>query len=93
MRSEKLAVVIAAYNEEENIEPLTRRLDRTLRTLPGCTLEVLFVVEGRDRTRAYSCENTLCRKRMLAREGVLAPSRLRLRARARLRALAHACAH
>jgi dolichol-phosphate mannosyltransferase len=51
MRAETLAVVIAAYNEEENIEALTRRLDRTLRTLPGCTSEILFVVEGRDRTR------------------------------------------
>ena len=51
MRAETLAVVIAAYNEEENIEPLTRRLDQTLRTLPGCTSEILFVVEGRDRTR------------------------------------------
>lgn len=51
MRTETLAVVIAAYNEEENIEELTRRLDRALRTLPGCTSEILFVVEGRDRTR------------------------------------------
>jgi len=51
MRAETLAVVIAAYNEEENIEELTRRLDRTLRTLPACTSEILFVVEGRDRTR------------------------------------------
>jgi dolichol-phosphate mannosyltransferase len=47
----KLTVVIAAYNEEENIEALTRRLDRSLRTLPGCSWEVVFVVEGRDRTR------------------------------------------
>lgn len=51
MRAETLAVVIAAYNEEDNIEALTRRLDRTLRTLPGCTSEILFVVEGWDRTR------------------------------------------
>jgi dolichol-phosphate mannosyltransferase len=47
----KLAVVIAAYNEEENIEALTRRLAHSLAKIPGCAWEILFVVEGRDRTR------------------------------------------
>ena len=47
----KLAVVIAAYNEEENVEALTRRLHRTLSGLEGWTWEILYVVEGRDRTR------------------------------------------
>lgn len=53
MSERKLAVVIAAYDEEENIEELVRRLDRSLGTLPGAAgrdRELLFVVEGRDRT-------------------------------------------
>lgn len=47
----RLAVVIAAYDEEENAEALTRRLEKTLSGLPGWTWEILYVVEGRDRTR------------------------------------------
>lgn len=47
----KLSVVIAAYNEQENIEPLLRRLHATLNAVPAWTWEMLFVVEGRDRTR------------------------------------------
>lgn len=47
----KLTVVIAAYNEEESIEELTRRLGSALRTIPECSWEILYVVEGRDRTR------------------------------------------
>ena len=47
----KLTAVIAAYNEEENVEALTRRLDQSLRTLSDCSWEIVFVVEGRDRTR------------------------------------------
>jgi dolichol-phosphate mannosyltransferase len=47
----RLAVVIAAYNEEENVEALTRRLHRTLSGLAGWTWEIVYVVEGRDRTR------------------------------------------
>ncbi|HVS00718.1 MAG TPA: glycosyltransferase [Thermoanaerobaculia bacterium] len=46
-----LSVVIAAYNEQETIEPLTRRLHHTLSGLAGRPWEVLYVVEGRDRTR------------------------------------------
>ncbi len=47
----KLSVVIAAYNEQENIEPLLRRLHSTLSGVPNWTWEMIFVVEGRDRTR------------------------------------------
>ena len=47
----KLSVVIAAYDEQETVEPLTRRLHRTLSGLAGRPWEVLYVVEGRDRTR------------------------------------------
>lgn len=47
----RLAVVIAAYDEEENAEPLTRRLHKTLSAMPGWTWEIVYVVEGRDRTR------------------------------------------
>lgn len=47
----RLSVVIAAYDEAENAERLTRRLDAVLRPLAGCQFELLFVVEGRDGTR------------------------------------------
>lgn len=46
-----LSVVIAAYDEEGNAEPLTRRLAGALSTLDGWTWEILYVVEGTDRTR------------------------------------------
>lgn len=46
----RIAVVIAAYDEAENAERLTRRLDAVLRSLEGCESELLFVVEGRDGT-------------------------------------------
>lgn len=46
-----LSVVIAAYNERENIEVLTRRLDAMLRAMPETRSEMVFVVEGRDGTR------------------------------------------
>ena len=46
-----ISVVIAAYDEEENAEELTRRLHATLPALAGHDWELLFVVEGRDRTR------------------------------------------
>lgn len=46
----KLAVVIAAYDEERTVEELTRRLHRVLSALPDCRWEVLYVIEGRDRT-------------------------------------------
>jgi dolichol-phosphate mannosyltransferase len=47
----KLSVVIAAYDEEGNVEPLTRRLVAALGAMDGWDWEVLYVVEGRDRTR------------------------------------------
>lgn len=46
-----LSVVIAAYNEQETIEPLTRRLHQALSGFAGHPWEILYVVEGRDRTR------------------------------------------
>ncbi|HEX2224785.1 MAG TPA: glycosyltransferase [Thermoanaerobaculia bacterium] len=46
-----LTVVIAAYNEEGNVEPLTRRLHRALSGMAGWSAEILYVVEGTDRTR------------------------------------------
>jgi dolichol-phosphate mannosyltransferase len=47
----RIAAVIAAYDEEETIEELTRRLHRALTGLAGSSWEIIFVVEGRDRTR------------------------------------------
>jgi dolichol-phosphate mannosyltransferase len=47
----RIAAVIAAYDEEETIEELTRRLHRALSELAGSAWEIVFVVEGRDRTR------------------------------------------
>jgi dolichol-phosphate mannosyltransferase len=48
----KLAVVVAAYDESENIEILTRRLARVLQErLREGDAEMIFVVEGRDGTR------------------------------------------
>lgn len=47
----KLSIVIAAYDEVENVEELTRRLDAVLRRLVGVAWEMIFVVEGRDGTR------------------------------------------
>ncbi len=47
----KLSVVIAAYNEQDNIEELTRRLDGVLRGLTATDSEIIFVVEGPDSTR------------------------------------------
>jgi glycosyltransferase involved in cell wall biosynthesis len=47
----KVVAVVAAYDEEENVEPLTRRLAAALASLSGYAGEMLFVVEGTDRTR------------------------------------------
>jgi dolichol-phosphate mannosyltransferase len=47
----KLSVVIAAWNEEGNAEPLMRRLHAALSSMTGREWEVVFVVEGGDRTR------------------------------------------
>ena len=47
----KIASLVAAYDERENIEALARRLAGTLGSLPGFEHELLFVVEGTDGTR------------------------------------------
>lgn len=47
----KVSVVVAAYDEEENAEPLLRRLHAALGSMAGWAWEAIFVVEGRDRTR------------------------------------------
>ena len=46
-----LVVVIAAYNERDNIERLTLRLVNVLRTLRGWNWEIIYVVDGADGTR------------------------------------------
>jgi dolichol-phosphate mannosyltransferase len=46
----KLATVIAAYNEAENIEILYRRLLSVLEGLRGWEFEMIFVIEGNDGT-------------------------------------------
>jgi len=46
-----LSVVIAAYDEVACVEALARRLADSLRTIPGCAWEIVFVVEGEDGTR------------------------------------------
>ncbi|HEV3455038.1 MAG TPA: glycosyltransferase [Thermoanaerobaculia bacterium] len=47
----KVSVVIAAYDEAANIEPLTRRLAAALAVIPDCSWELIFAVEGEDGTR------------------------------------------
>jgi glycosyltransferase involved in cell wall biosynthesis len=47
----RIASVVAAYDERENIEALARRLDRTLRSLQDFEYELIFMVEGTDGTR------------------------------------------
>lgn len=45
----QVSVVIGAYNERENIERLTRRIDAVFRSLPYAW-ELLYVIEGTDGT-------------------------------------------
>ena len=47
----KLSAVIAAYDEEKNIEALTRRLHAVL-SERGEPWELIFIIEGEDGTRA-----------------------------------------
>jgi dolichol-phosphate mannosyltransferase len=47
--SPQVSVVIAAYNERENIESLTRRIAAVFRSLPYAW-ELLYVIEGTDGT-------------------------------------------
>jgi glycosyltransferase involved in cell wall biosynthesis len=46
-----LVVVIAAYNERDNIEHLTLRLVKVLRTLHGWNWEITYVIDGADGTK------------------------------------------
>jgi dolichol-phosphate mannosyltransferase len=46
----RLAVVIAAYNEIENIGPLTERLIQTLEAMPDASWKLIYVIEGTDGT-------------------------------------------
>ena len=46
----KITVVIAAYNEAENIGPLTQRLIGTLDSVTGSSWNLIYVIEGTDRT-------------------------------------------
>lgn len=50
----KIVAVIAAWNEQENIEALTRRLHAALATIPAADFKILYVVEGEDETRAIA---------------------------------------
>jgi dolichol-phosphate mannosyltransferase len=47
----KITVVIAAYNEAENIGVLTARLASTLDAMDGFRWELVYVIEGTDKTR------------------------------------------
>lgn len=47
----RISVVIAAWDERRNVEPLTRRLASVLDGLPGARWEIVYVVEGTDGTR------------------------------------------
>lgn len=50
----KICAVIAAWNERENLEALTRRLHRTLLAMPGIAFEIVYVIEGEDGTRGIA---------------------------------------
>jgi dolichol-phosphate mannosyltransferase len=43
-----VSVVIAAYNEERNIGPLTERLIRTLESMSGARWELIYIIDGTD---------------------------------------------
>ncbi len=47
----KISVVIAAWDERRNVEPLTRRLAAVLDGLAGHGWEIVYVVEGTDGTK------------------------------------------
>jgi dolichol-phosphate mannosyltransferase len=48
----KYTLVIAAYNEEQNIRQLTQRIIEILDRTSGITWELIYVIEGTDGTRA-----------------------------------------
>jgi dolichol-phosphate mannosyltransferase len=47
----KASLVIAAYNERENIGPLTSRIIATLDAVKGLRWELIYVIEGMDDSR------------------------------------------
>ncbi len=46
-----ISAVLAAWDERENVEPLTRRLAAVLDGLAGPRWEIVYVVEGTDGTK------------------------------------------
>ena len=48
----RVSVVIAAYDERENIEPLTHRIEKQMKNLADW--ELLYVIEGKDGTLAIA---------------------------------------
>ncbi len=50
----KISVVIAAYDEAENIGPLTERLISTLDSVDGATWELIYVIDGTDGTKSIA---------------------------------------
>lgn len=50
----KATLVIAAYNEAENIGPLTSRIISTLDAVDGLTWELVYVIEGTDASRSIA---------------------------------------
>lgn len=52
----KLSIVIAAYNEEEIISPLTEALIQTLDGMEGVAWELIYVIEGTDSTHSQAQE-------------------------------------
>ena len=57
----KITVVIAAYNEAENIRPLTQRLIKTLDSSYGDAWNLIYVIEGTDGTVEIAREFALVR--------------------------------
>ncbi len=47
----KICVVIAAYNEKENILPLTERIVGALSSMAGYSWSLIYVIEGEDGTK------------------------------------------
>lgn len=65
-----ISAVIAAYDERDNVVPLTRRLREALDSIPGARWEIVYVVEGSDGTREAleSLANEIPGLRVLYRE-------------------------
>lgn len=66
----KLSVVIAAYDERENVQPLVGRLAPVLAQMKAEEWEIVFVVEGTDGTREVleGLESTVPQLRVLYNE-------------------------